>query len=481
MELKCFDRIRLYDLRVKERGISVNYELKLDGITKEYRLAEAYEERIDDVRGIGEIAALISIVPAINYTLFTDEIVIDFPIHEMDLKFFKDMSEVTARDIFVNRIVKRTGLVKEEFLPNPEEVSPEQAEPRAEVIAKTTDSTELEAVDGENRCGVMVSGGKDSLLSYMLLKEAGCEVYPFFFNESGRHWHVSLKAFRHFRENEPMTRRVWSNVDRLFKFIESNMKILVKGFDRKAKEIYPIRLFWFEHFAFSFLPLMVKRKIGNLVFGNEYDDPFSVPSYFKGIKHYNAIYDQSQDFENYMTDWLRIRGLNIRQWSPIRSISGLLVQRILYERYPSVMKLQMSCHSPRRVGGELLPCGTCNKCIGIKIFLLANGIDPTVIGYTSELSDIIDHVERGKYRLDEDELEHSLYLISERFKVKLPRAAPHPEVETVRFNDVTAKLDHIPYPELRAKVLDIIERCVSGYSVLRDGRWERVRREELGI
>lgn len=481
MDLRCFDRIRVHDLRVEGRRISASYELTIDGLTKRYELVEVYEERVDDVKGIGEIAALTSVIPAINYTLFTDEILIDFPIHELDLKFFKDMSEIVARDIFVNRIVRRTGLVRDEFVPDPEEVRPEHAEPRAEVSAKTVDSSELELEGGEGSCGVMVSGGKDSLLSYMLLKEAGCEVHPFFLNESGRHWHVSLKAFRYFRENEPRTRRVWSNIDRLFKFIESNMRILVKGFDRKTKEIYPIRLFWFEHFAFSFLPMMVRYKVGNIVFGNEYDDPLSVPSYFKGIKHYNAIYDQSQDFENYMTDWFKMRGLNIKQWSPIRSISGLLVQRILYMRYPNVMRLQMSCHSPRYIGGELLPCRDCNKCIGIKIFLLANGIDPKVIGYTGDLDDVIEHVESGKYRLDEDELEHCLYLISERLKVKLPRAIPHPEVETVRFNEVTAKPDHIPYPELRARVLDIVERYASGYSVLRDGRWKRVRREELGI
>ena len=479
MRLKCFDRIRVHDLRVKGRGISASYELTMDGVTKEYRLMEAYEERVSDVKGIREIAALISLVPAINYTLFTDEILIDFPINELDLKFFRDMSEVTARDIFVNRIVRRTGLVREEFLP--EEVTPEQAEPRADVSARTTDSTEIDPLNDERSCGVMLSGGKDSLLSYMILKEAGLEVHPFFLNESGRHWHVSLKAFRYFREREPRTRRVWSNVDRLFKFIESNMRILVRGFDRKTKEIYPIRLFWFEHFAFSFLPIMLRHGIGNVVFGNEYDDPFSVPSYFRGIKHYNAVYDQSQDFESYMTDWFKARGFGMKQWSPIRSISGLIVQRILHRRYPQVMRLQMSCHSPTYVKGEFVPCRTCNKCIGIKIFLLANGIDPAIIGYDSDLRDVIEHVESGSYRLDEDELEHSLYLISKRLNVELPRAIPHPEVETVRFNDVTARLDHIPYPELRARVFDIIERYVDGYSILRDGRWERVRREDLGI
>lgn len=481
MELKCFDRVRVKDLKLKERSISATYELTIDGVSREYELIQAYEENLREVKGLEEIAALISIVPAINYTLFSDEIVIDFPIHELDFKFFTDMSEVTARDIFVNRILKRTGLVRDEFIPRADEVKPEDAEPKAEVIAETFSSTQFDEIEDESKCAVMVSGGKDSLLSYMLLREAGCEVHPFFMNESGRHWYVSLKAYRYFRANEPKTKRVWSNIDRLFKFIESNMKILVRGFDKKTKEIYPIRLFWFEHFAFSFLPHVVKMGIGNIVFGNEYDDPFSVPSYFKGIKHYNAIYDQSQDFENYMTAWFKERGLGIKQWSPIRSISGLIVQRILHRRYPDVMKLQMSCHSPVYTGGELRPCRTCIKCIGIKIFLLANGIDPTIIGYDGNVHDIVEHVESGKYRLYEDELEHSLYLISRRLGIDLPRAVPHPEVETVRFNDVTAKLDHIPHRELRSRVFDVIEQYVSGYSILRDGKWLRVSRQELGF
>jgi hypothetical protein len=51
----------------------------------------------------------------------------------------------------------------------------------------------------------------------------------------------------------------------------------------------------------------------------------------------------------------------------------------------------------------------------------------------------------------------------------------------VRFNDVTARIDHIPYPELRRKIFNIIEEYVNGYSILRDGKWVRVGREELGL
>ncbi len=387
------------------------------------------------------------------------------------------MSEIVAKDIFVNRIVNRTGLIREEFVPDPSEIIPEDAVPRADLDIKTRNSTDLEGISDEWSCGVMVSGGRDSLLSYSLLNEIGCSTYPFFLNEAGRHWLVALKAYRYFQENIPRTRRVWSNIDRLFTFIERNMRIVVPNFLRRSKEVYPVRLFWFQHYAFAFLPLAMKYNIGNIIFGNEFDDPSSASFEFKGIQHYNATYDQSQHFEKYMTTWYKDRGLEIKQWSPIRSISGLVVERILYKRYPEMMKLQMSCHSPIIRNGGFYPCGRCYKCTGIQLFLLANGIDPSLLGYDLQIDVLIDRVIKGQYRLDEDELEHSLYLIEERTGKKLPRAAPHPHVETIHFDDVSSNPDHIPVWEMRERVLSILEEYTKGYSILRDGKWEIIQED----
>ena len=460
------------DLEIKERSISVTYSLEMEGIERAYQLRQVYPEVIKDIKGISEMGALMSLVPAINYTLFTDEIRIEFPINELDLRFFTDMSEIVAKDIFVNRIVNRTGLIREEFVPDPSEISPEDAIPRADMDVRTTNSTDLEEISGEESCGVMVSGGKDSLLSYSLLNEVGCLTYPFFLNEAGRHWLVALKAYRYFNENVSRTRRVWSNIDRLFTFIEKNMRIVIPHFLRKSKEIYPVRLFWFQHYAFAFMPLIMKYNIRNIVFGNEFDDPSGTSFDFQGIHHYNATYDQSQDFEKYMTAWYRDRGLGIRQWSPIRSISGLVVERILHKRYPAMIRLQMSCHSPVFRSGKLVPCGRCFKCTGIRLFLLANGIDPFLLGYERQMDDLMRKIVKGEYRIDEDELEHSLYLISRRIGRKLPRAVPHPHVETIHFDDISSHPDHIPIWELREKILSILGDYTMGYSILRDGRWE---------
>ena len=61
---------------------------------------------------------------------------------------------------------------------------------------------------------VLSSGGKDSLLSYGLLAEAGRDVHPVFVNESGRHWFTALNAYRHFSTEEKNTARVWTDVER---------------------------------------------------------------------------------------------------------------------------------------------------------------------------------------------------------------------------------------------------------------------------
>lgn len=480
MELKCFDRIVVHDVKVKPRSIRATYTLEFDGLRKSYNLIQSYREDIE-VRGIDEIARLISIVPAINYGLFTDEISFKFPLHELDYRFFTDMSEATARDIFVNRILTRTGLIRDEYIPDPESVGPDDARPRAHVnIPETYTGTSLTLETDPKKCCVMVSGGKDSLLTYSILKELGCKAYPCFFNESGRHWLVALTAYRYFSENVPETMKVWSNLDRLFTFIERNMKIVVPDFQRKSREIYPVRLFWFEHYAFSFMPLMAKYGIGNINFGDEFDDVAGLTFQFRGIRHYYGIYDQTQEFDKYMTRWFAERGIGVKQWSPIRPISGLIVERILAKRYPHMLKLQVSCHSPRLENNTVVPCGRCYKDTGIMLFLLANGIDPAALRYKKETyADLADRILRFQYRLNESELEHSVYLANKLWGMRLPRAKYHWHVETMHFDPISSHVDAIPYCELRKRVFDLLEKYTLGYTYLRGNTWAETSKKEV--
>ncbi|ACS90129.1 MULTISPECIES: hypothetical protein [Thermococcus] len=472
--LKCFDYIIIEDPKISSKRISSIYRLSLDNEEKVFKLIHTYKERIPKKES-KTFAKLMSIVPAINYGLFTPLIYFDFPIDKRDLKFFKDMMEITAKDIFVNRIIKRTGFVREEFIPK--EVKPDLARPIAKVKAKEVIKEDVKFNADYNKCAVMLSGGKESLLTYGLLKEIGCDVYPFFFNESGGHWKVALTAYKWFEKNESNTKKVWSNVDRLYNFIESNMKIL-QDVNKPKAEVYPIRLFFFEHYIFSFLPLIYKYNIGNVLLGNEYDDPRNLSYEQQGIPHFYAVFDQSQYFDKYMSQWFAKRSLKIRQWSAVRPLSGLIVERILHNRYPDLFMLQRSCHSVHKEGNEYVPCGTCFKCNGIQTFLLANGIDPKLIKYKEEhIKGLAKRIRDGKIRLDEDELLHSLYLIKMHNPEFELSGEEREHVEMLHFDDRNSHFDNIPV-EFREKLYSIFEGYTKGYLYLKDNEWKRITREE---
>ncbi len=480
MDLRCFDEIRVHGFRSESRRILADYSVVRGGVEESYRLIVTYEEP-PDLAVAKALGPLLMSIPAINYGLFAERMVFDVPLHPLDVEFIKDMTRVTAADIFVNRIVRRTGLLREEFLPDPDEVGPEDAEPRAELVFPDLTQEDLE-LEGDSRvAAVMLSGGKESLLTYAMLSELGFEAYPCFFNESGHHWFTALTAYRWFRENEPRTKRVWSNLDRLFMFVNARMKIVVDNIRNKRKtEVYPIQLFFFPFFIFSFLPVLSRYRVGNALMGNEYDDLTEVKPVFRGIRHYFAVYDQSQDFERYITGWFAKRGVNVRVWSAVRPITGLIVERILASRYPHLFRLQRSCHSVHKEGDRILPCGTCFKCNGVLTFLLANGIDPRIIGYREEhVRTLPDRLRAGRVRLDKSELEHSLYLLNQRYGLRLEGARRRDEVEMIRFDGIGSSVDEIP-PEFWG-VYDILEQYSLGYAVYRDGRWVRVRREALGI
>jgi len=254
------------------------------------------------------------------------------------------------------------------------------------------------------------------------------------------------------------------------------MRIL-EGVGKRKSEIYPLRLFFFEGYAFAFLPLVHKYGIGNILFGNEYDDPRGYEP-FHEIEHYNATYDQSQDFEKYMTDWFKKRGLGIRQWSAVRPLTGLIVERILHNRYPHLFRLQRSCHSVHKEGNDYIPCGTCFKCNGILTFLLANGIDPGLIGYKDwHIITLPERLKRGLVRLDRDELEHSLYLIKHNFPDFMLDGTPHWHVEMIHFDEKSSHIDNAPL-QFRSVLYSIFEKYTKGYVYLMGSRWIRISHEE---
>jgi len=245
---------------------------------------------------------------------------------------------------------------------------------------------------------------------------------------------------------------------------------IIKPDHRKIRsDTYPIRLCIFPVYVFLLLPIFARRKIGNLIIGSELDDPRTSP-FFKGIKHYFGVYDQTQDFDLRMEQWYATRMPGTRQWSPVRPISGMIVERILTRRYPKLAKIQRSCHSCHFEKGKVVPCGRCSKCQGILLFLLANQMDPSIMEYRKE--DVValpNRITKGALRLDEDEREHSIFL--SRLPGLFGKENPH--VETIHLNKPTSDTELIP-EHFRVPLLRIIAEYAKGFTKLEGNSWNPV-------
>jgi len=412
---------------------------------------------------------LASVMPIINYGLFSKEIKLMFPISKSDFSLLNDLLEIFAKDIFINKLVrKKNPYILPQFLPLESEVTNENACPMAK-ITFTALSEDVPISQGaiENYCGVLSSGGKESLLTYAMLKEIGAEVYPLYVNESGGHWRTALTAYRQFAKNEPNNTRVWTNVDRFYTFMLDHMRIIRPDHRKVWADTYPIRLCIFPVYVFLLLPIFKHKKIGNLLIGSELDDPRASPL-FKGIKHYFGVYDQTQDFDLRMEQWYQKRLPGMRQWSAVRSVSGMIVERILTSRYPEIARLQRSCHSCRFERGKIVPCGQCSKCQGVLLFLLANQVDPSIMEYRKE--DVLalpKRLSRGALRLDEDEREHSLFLSNQLGLV----GKEYCHIETIHLNKPTSDIELIPAC-FRAPLLKILEDYTKGFTKLEDNSWK---------
>ena len=468
-DMLCFSSIEITEPIIQKNTIKSDIILKkINGDVAKFTLRLKYEQDLNDE--FLPFLRLAFCMPLLNYGLFTKQFILDFPISESDLILLNELNKVFSRDIFVNKILKRrTNYILPDFLPDENKVKPSDAESKAVFKATkiTTDKLIAKDVD-KNSCGVLSSGGKESLLTYGILKEIGCKVYPSYINESGGHWRTALTAYNYHKKNEPNTGRVWTNVDRFYVFMLDNLRFIRPDHRKVRADTYPIRLCIFPFYVFSLLPLFAENKIGNLLIGSEFDDLRTKPVY-AGIEHYYGVYDQHQDYDFVMNNWYAKRINGLYQWSAVRNISGLIVERVLVKRYPKLASLQRSCHSCHFEKDKIVPCGSCSKCMGVLLFLLANKADPSIMNFKKEdINSFYQNVKLSNLRLDQDEKNQSFYLIGS--KGNIPSVEPVTHVEQIHINKNTC--DHILMPKhLRTKIIEILNQYTNGYCTLKNEKW----------
>jgi hypothetical protein len=470
MNLECFESIVVSEPTVQGKSVATEISfINTEGEEHLFCLRFKYEEAPS--RNQFVFLRLASVMPLLNYGLFTKEIRLECQISKADFLLISDLLEVFSRDIFINKLVrKKNPYVMPQFIPSEAEVTEANASPMAKIVSvNLVEDMPISSGFSENSCGVLSSGGKESLLTYAMLKEIGADVHPLYVNESGGHWRTAIPAYRQFRDNYPNTARVWTNVDRFYTFMLDQMRIIRKDHREIWADTYPIRLCIFPVYVFLLLPIFVKCQIGNILIGSEFDDP-RISSYFAGIQHFFGVYDQTQDFDVRMEQWFSKRMPGMRQWSAVRTISGMVVERILTSRYPEMARLQRSCHSCRFNHNDLLPCGKCSKCQGVLLFLLANNVNPSIMGYSeADVSALPTRVAEGNLRLDEDEKDYALFLA--KLLPNMKQETLH--IETIHLNKPTSNLKLLP-AHFRKPLLEILMKYTKGFSALKGESWVTV-------
>lgn len=391
----CFPEIRVSVLSEKD-GVAL---ISIPSMGKEFRLifsAIPWITRSSNMIGMAATAA------AINYALFTRDLYLDFPISDTDLEFIKESIRINNTEVFVNRLCRRRyEFFRKEFLPEEKDITENNAEGVTQIHSTIMHDDRAVASFG-NGVAVLSSGGKESLLSHGIFMEMKENPVAFFFNESGGHWRAAKDSYHDFISRGYESFRIWSNVDRFYNFMNRLMHILDPRAFKWADD-YPVQLFTFPVYLLSFLPAVQKYRIGNIIMGNEFDDPNEMPPY-RGIKHFYGIYDQSVTFQKRFTKYMKDKGYVCDLWSPIYNIYGSVVEDILANRYHDHYLLQRSCHSCHfDHERNIVPCGVCSKCIGVRMFIEYAGANPGEIFYPEE--NPIELARKEKLKLDPEELD----------------------------------------------------------------------------
>lgn len=480
---KVLQKLSVKSIHIEPRKVKAVYCVeKHSGETTSFELIYSYNHPYFNKKNSGDLnlASMMLAQVALNYGLFFETIEFDGLYDKTDQQFLKDMMENTSREILTNKL-----LIKNEFLKPPFDTL--QAEKRdqytqAKLLFTNTqfENVKLTREKSEtdlNKYVILSSGGKDSLLTYGIIKEIG-EPYPVFINEAGRHWFTAVNSHRYFKAKEPNTAKPWCNSDRLFNWMLKQFPFIKENYTSIRADIYPIRLWTVAVFLFGALPIARKKAIGNILIGDEYDT--TLKGNLNGISHYNGLYDQSKYFDNAMTRYFRSKGWNMYQYSLLRSLSELLIMKILIKRYPELQEHQVSCHAAHELEGRMYPCGTCEKCRRIIGMVKVLDENPEKCGYNqNQIADGLKVLATKSVKQIGSDAAHLYYLLYEKNLIEhneftFKAAKTHSEIMKLRFDKERSNLEDIP-SHIRKPLFDILSEYADGTVKRINNRWVEQR------
>ncbi|WP_346863346.1 hypothetical protein [uncultured Draconibacterium sp.] len=476
---KVLKKLSVTNLQIETKKVKASYFVeKMSGEINSFDLIYSYEHAYFNKKSASDVnlASMMLAQVAINYGLFFETIEFDGLFDKTDQQFIKAMVENTSREILTNKL-----LIKNEFLKAPfDNLLPEKKDKytQANIIFSNTRFPDFKLEKEEqqpdyDKYAILSSGGKDSLLSYGIITEIA-DPYPVFINEAGRHWFSAVNSYRHYKNTEPNTEKPWCNSDRLFNWMLKQLPFIKENYSNIRADIYPIRLWTVAVFLFGVLPVARKKGIGNILIGDEYDT--TVKGNLNGITHYNALYDQSKYFDNALSRYYRDKGWNMYQFSILRSLSEMLIMKVLIKRYPNLQKHQVSCHAAHEVDGKMYPCGKCEKCRRIIGMVKALDESPEACGYNQQQIDNgLQALASKSVKQIGSDAAHLYHMLLDKNLIEKntfteKAAKKHNEIMKLRFDAERSNLEDLPQ-HIRKPLFEIFAEYADGSVKRENNKW----------
>ncbi len=238
-----------------------------------------------------------------------------------------------------------------------------------------TGPSNIDAVANDHTGAILLlSCGKDSLLSLGLARELNLDIKPIHINDTTTPYEnrASLENIKKIAKHQNIKiETITNNIEKLNDFEEWNKPPTCLGYSHMI-----------TGFCFLALPFL-HNNASMVLLGNQQNMNFS----FRTKQDYvgYASYDQTTTARHQQEKMLKQLNKNYQVLSLVEPLTDLAEIKILFSRYPELAKYQFSCNCLYDTSQKRW-CHACNKCARLSIFMLAHDVQLKTVGLKSMLS-----------------------------------------------------------------------------------------------
>lgn len=236
-----------------------------------------------------------------------------------------------------------------------------------------TSTMDVEADDNDGAI-LLLSGGKDSLLTLGFAQELDIPITPIHINDTTTPYEnsVSLETVKKLeKQNNITTEIVTNNIEKLNDYETWDKPPSCLGYSHMI-----------TGFCFMALPFL-HDNASMVLLGNQQNMNFSFQTKDDFIGY--PSYDQTTIAKNQQEKILQYINRHYRVLSLVEPLTDIAEVKILFSRYPQLAKYQFSCNCLYG-SDEKRWCHSCNKCARLSLFMLAHSFDIKRVGLRSMLS-----------------------------------------------------------------------------------------------